>query len=116
MRNLIIILLACASLQAQARDKNGNFAIWGPGDKSCFSYNSARKADSYAPYRYYIMGYLTAYNSLTPDTYRISGVDGFPEVLQWLDDYCAKQPVHSFEQALNDYVVDHHDHLEILFH
>lgn len=109
MRNLILMLLICASFTAYARDKNGNYAVWGPGDKSCFSYNNARKADKYDEYKYFIMGYLTAYNTLTPDTYRISGMDQFPDVLKWLDDYCQKTPVHGFEQAVSDYIVAHHE-------
>jgi hypothetical protein len=109
MRNLILILLTCASFIVQAKDKNGNYAVWGPGDKSCFSYNNARATEKYDAFKYYIMGYLTAYNSLTPDTYRISGIDQFSDVLKWLDDYCQKQPVHSFDQAINDYATGHHD-------
>jgi hypothetical protein len=109
MRNLTLILLICVSFAAHAGDKKGNFAVWGPGVKSCFSYTSARKAEKYDAYKYFIMGYLTAYNTLTPDTYRISGNDRFIDVMKWLDDYCQKQPVHGFEQAVNDYVVHHQD-------
>jgi hypothetical protein len=108
MRILLIAFLASISMPSMAMDKNGNFAVWGPGRHSCYSYSQARKAEKYDQYKYYIMGFLTAYNTLTPDTYQISGVDKFPDVLTWLDNYCDKKPMQGFEQAVSGYIVAHH--------
>jgi len=109
MRILIFIILAGASFLTHAVDKSGNYAVWGAGRKSCFSYTSARGSGKYDEFKYYTMGYLTAYNALIPDTYRITGVESFPDVLSWLDKYCQKKPVHSFNRAIGDYIVAHHD-------
>lgn len=109
MRILIFLILAGTPFLTHAVDKSGDYAVWGVGRKSCFSYTTARASGKYDEYKYFTMGYLTAYNALIPDTYRISGVDSFPDVLKWLDNYCKKKQIHSFNQAIGDYIVAHHD-------
>lgn len=109
MRILILILLACACMQANAMDKDGNYAVWGPGQKSCFNYSNARNSGHDDDYKYFVMGYLTAYNTLTVKTYRISGAETFADVLGWLDNYCEEKQMHGFEQAVSDYIIAHHE-------
>ncbi|MEJ2762027.1 MAG: hypothetical protein P8126_11015 [Gammaproteobacteria bacterium] len=109
MRILIFLILAGVSFLSHAVDKKGNYAVWGVGQKSCFSFTRARASGKYDEYKYFTMGYLTAYNALIPDTYRISGVKSFPDVMTWLDKYCQKKPVHSYNRAIGDYIVAHHD-------
>jgi hypothetical protein len=53
------------------------------------------------------MGYLTAYNAVSTDTYGISGDMNLDAVMGWLGDYCEQKPMHSFEQALIDFTSSH---------
>ena len=90
-----------------AADRDGNYAVWGPGAKSCHSYNQAPGEDARIPFRNYVMGYLTAYNAVSAETYAISGDMNLDAVMGWLDDYCEQKPMHSFEQALIDFTTNH---------
>jgi hypothetical protein len=109
MRMAIFVLLTCLSGSLAAADRNGNYAVWGPGQKSCYSYSQAREAGNDDAYKYFVMGYLTAYNTLTDETYRVSGEMDLAEILSWLDDYCGPKAVHGFEQAVTTFIVEHHE-------
>ena len=104
---LACILLIVANL-AIAADESGNVAIWGAGQKSCFSYINARKSDDDSFYSNYLMGYLTAYNAQTPNTYRISGDKNMADILTWLDDYCEEKQVLGFDQAVGEFIIEHY--------
>ncbi len=104
---IFILLLSFQPMVTQATDKNGSYAIWGMGRKSCYSYNLAREAGDYVRYKDYLMGYLTAYNAMAEDTYRIAGKMELDDILEWMDDYCEFKQVHSFELALADFINEH---------
>ena len=108
MKHLITCLLMIFAHTAVATDKSGNFAIWGAGQKSCFSYSKARKSEDDNYYRYYLMGYLTAYNTQTPETYRVSGNKNLSDILSWLDNYCESKQVLGFDQALGEFIAEHY--------
>jgi hypothetical protein len=90
-------------------DANGNHGVWGIGQSSCHSYNKAREGGDYNGYKVYLMGYLTAYNSLIPDTYNITGTTDLNGVLAWLDRYCKKTAIDSYEHALKQMVTEMHE-------
>jgi len=108
MKHLITGLLMIFAHTAIAADKSGNFAIWGAGQKSCYNYSNARKSEDDSYYRYYLMGYLTAYNTQTPETYRISGNKNLSDILTWLDNYCESKQVVGFDHALGDFTAEHY--------
>ncbi len=91
-----------------AADNMGNYAIWGKGNKSCFSYLKEKNTAAHTAYQDYLKGYLTAYNTITPETYSISGKMDINEISEWMDDYCDKNQVHGFEQALVEFITQHH--------
>jgi len=106
------VLIAAALLvtvSGYAADKSGHYAIWGPGNKSCHSYNLARAADTYDHFKNYLMGYLTAYNYLTPETYRVEGDMDINQILSWFDAQCELKPISSFEEAIANFINEHHD-------
>jgi hypothetical protein len=108
-----IFILQCAitvGATATAADRDGNYAVWGPGAKSCHSYNQAAGEAARVPFSNYVMGYLTAYNAVSEETYAISGNMNLEAVMGWLDDYCGQKPMHSFEQALIDFTSSHVEH------
>jgi len=103
---LILFILPVTGFTA---DANGNHAIWGRGNKSCYSYINDRKSENFTAYKHYIMGYLTAYNAFTPNTYRMSGNMNLNEILVWFDDYCELKAMSAFELALSDFIIEHYD-------
>ncbi|HSR62382.1 MAG TPA: hypothetical protein VLN56_03145 [Gammaproteobacteria bacterium] len=104
-----LFLLIAYATAGHAADKNGQYAIWGLGAESCHKYNLAREADDVDDYKNYIMGFFTAYNIITPETYRISGDMDLDAVLGWFDDECGLKPIISFEEALTNYLVENYD-------
>ncbi len=109
MRIIFCIFIFGLSLQAWAVDQAGNYAIWGKGQKSCFRYMKERAADEDQDYRVYLMGYLTAYNAVTPETYSISRDMNLDEILSWVDNYCDSNQMHSLEQTLMEFIVSHYE-------
>jgi hypothetical protein len=91
-----------------AADKDGNYAVWGVGAKSCFHFTQAQGQPDAEAYRDFAMGYLTAYDALTEDTYSIGAGKDLDQVMAWITDYCTKQQVHGFEQALAEFTVEQH--------
>jgi hypothetical protein len=107
---LVIALLGTllCPLSTLAADKDGNYAVWGMGSKSCFHYTQAQGQPGAEAYREFVMGYLTAYDALSEDTYNIGAGKDLDQVMTWLTDYCAKQQIHGFEQALVAFTVEQH--------
>ena len=107
MRVAITILMLTFGLSAMAMDSAGKYAVWGVGSKACFTYSKDKKAGHGQKYRDYEMGYLTAYNRITPETYNISGKMDLEAVDAWVGDFCKNKPMNSFEQAMTNFVHDH---------
>jgi len=108
MRYFVVLVLAAHLQHAAGMDESGRYAIWGAGLKSCHSYGKARAKQEDASYRDYLMGYLTAYNALTPETYRLSAGQNLEAILGWFDAYCGARPVHGFDQAVLEFISEHH--------
>ncbi|MBM2830204.1 MAG: peptidoglycan binding protein [Gammaproteobacteria bacterium] len=106
MKTCGIVILMLVSFASHATDNKGNYAIWGVGNRSCHGYLQARAANDFDKFKDYLMGFLTAYNVMTPETYSISGGKNLDEVLIWFDDHCELQPTISFEQAITDFIAE----------
>lgn len=102
------LLTLCALIQTvAAADHEGNYAVWGVGAKSCHTFSQSLESGNVDSYRDYVMGYLTAYNALVQDTYRIEGGLNLDQVMAWIQDYCELKPINGFEQALSDFTAEH---------
>lgn len=55
------------------------------------------------------MGYLTAYNTLAADTYDALGGKSLEEALAWLAAYCADHRLDSFDRAVTQLIIAHHE-------
>lgn len=91
-----------------AADKDGNYAVWGVGAKSCFHFLEVADTAEREQFRNYVMGYLTAYDALTEDTYSIGAGKDLDQVMTWLKEYCSQKQIHSFEQGLTEFTVEQH--------
>lgn len=94
---------------ASAADGAGNYAIWGVGSGSCNRFLHAdERDDGQAPFKHYLMGYLTAYNTLYDDTYNALGAISIADAMDWLTDYCDLHKLDSFERAIMQLVDTRH--------
>ena len=104
---VLAALIAMAPGTANAADADGNYAVWGMGSKSCFAFIQAMSQGGNDAFREFVMGYLTAYNAVAQDTYRIEGSMSIDAIMASLGDYCEAKQMHSFEQALTDFTAEH---------
>lgn len=95
-----ILSITGANLTASAADTENNYAIWGEGGASCFRYNKARTEEKDSAFKSYIRGYLTAFNTLSNDTYNITGEMTLPEIMEWMDTYCDEKAIDSVDRAI----------------
>lgn len=107
MRIAIAVLIITFAASATAMDSAAKYAVWGVGGKACFTFTKDKKSGNGQKYLDYVMGYLTAYNRLTPETYGIAGKMDIDAVDAWLDHYCSKKPMNSFDQAMIDFIHAH---------
>ena len=99
-----LALLLVPSLNTLAADAAGNYAIWGVGRASCHQYLKSDNATTDDRYKVFLMGYLTAVNTLSDDTYNVTGSRPLDEALGWLTDYCGKHQMDSFDRAVQQLV------------
>ncbi len=109
MKLIIWFAITIFSMNVIAADGSGNYAIWGAGNKSCHSYNQAQAAGDDEPYKNFTMGYLTSYNHQANETYSISSRMNLDEVMAWIGEECELKPIISFEEALVNFIVEHHE-------
>ncbi len=106
---LLLITGSAALAPAHAADGSGNYAIWGAGGRSCNQFaTSTGEATTRQPFRDYLMGYLTAYNTIAEDTYNALGKQSLDEAVVWLEDYCDMHRMDSFERAIGQLIVSRH--------
>ena len=111
LRSLVGIVACCTSSVVPAADAQGNYAIWGAGGRSCHQFSQARPdAAKVATFRDYLMGYLTAVNTLAASTYDALGGESLETSMTWLDEYCGEHKMDSFERAVGQLLLARHDH------
>ena len=95
-------LLFTLSQQVIARDFEGGYAVYGAGGDNCKAYlnsmeTGGRKQDYFIDY---MIGYLTAFNVIMPNTYNILGESEFSESQGWLQRHCNRYPKQLYITAL----------------
>ena len=105
----LVILIAAWANKAPAADADGNYAIWGVGRTSCNQFNEAHEKGDLTAYKEFLMGYLTAYNTLTPDTYKVTGSNSLADLMTQLNRYCKANKLDSFERAVKRMVASQHE-------
>ncbi|MEM7467254.1 MAG: hypothetical protein AAF387_10255 [Pseudomonadota bacterium] len=105
----VLVLGAVLCPSAWAADAAGNYAIWGVGRSSCFQFSKAIAKDETEKYRSYLMGYLTAFNTLSEETYSVSGKSKLNDISEWIENYCDSHQIESFNRAIQQYVSEQYD-------
>ena len=110
VRTLIwTLLLQLLVASVWAADAAGNYAIWGAGRESCYRFLQSRERDSTDRYKIFVMGYLTAFNTLSEETYSATGAQTLDVSLDWLADYCDLHQMDSFDRAIQQMITAGYD-------
>ena len=94
------LLLQIAACRAHAADAAGNYAIWGVGGSSCHQFLKSANDESRNHYRVFVMGYLTAFNTLTAETYSATGAQTLEVSIDAIEAYCIVHQMDSFDRAI----------------
>ncbi len=97
---LVTLLMLFASDTTVGADAAGNYAIWGVGRSSCYQFGKSPDDDSRDRYRVFLMGYLTAFNTLSENTYNSTGNQSLEQSIRWLGEYCSQHQMDSFDRAI----------------
>src|SRR5437016_2491205 len=93
-----LIIGWCAS--ASASDETGEYQVMGMGSRSCGWFVSAHDTDEWRfEIMQWILGYLTAFNVITPNTYSIQGNADTKGLELWISNYCQAHPLESIATA-----------------
>lgn len=102
IRVMILTLLLGLELNSvQARDFEDGYAVYAAGAESCQHYLGAINKGG-AEHDYFInwlIGYLSAFNVIMPNTYDILGDAEFSVSQNWLNEHCKKYPRELFVNA-----------------
>lgn len=87
--------------QTSARDFEGAYAVYGAGAESCKNFNLAMKRSGAAQSYYddWLIGYLSAFNVIMPETHNILGEMDFASAQGWLQRNCNRYPNELFVNA-----------------
>lgn len=109
MKRLLLLVLMGAMPLAFGADSQGTYKVYGAA--SCGDYVDERaKRDSskqihYSQTRFWVAGWITAYNSLAQDTNDIMGNADMPSVLLWLEGYCKANPLEHLSDAMQAFTI-----------
>jgi hypothetical protein len=105
MRTLLFLVIFAAMSGARADDKNGQYGIL---TDTCGEYAKDRAKNRTLRYTSWIAGYVTAYNSVAPDTYNILGKSNVKSTMEWLDKWCKANPSENLAGGMHAFVKEHH--------
>ncbi len=101
-RIVLALALAAATSPVHAADKDGAYGSQRPD--SCKEFVRVHPAGGRRPesvgVRSWIAGYITAYNRQTPDTYDVTGITDFEQVLVSVERFCKANPLSDVGAAM----------------
>ena len=115
MKRSILILVAAALLPigSMAADKNERYRItYGPDHGSCAAFllalNECKhgRCGDLKTFSDWLMGYITSYNSSTPDTFDIVAKTNLNSVNSRLEEFCKHDPSDYFATAVKQLMVE----------
>jgi len=115
-RLLAAVLLTCVIAPVLASDAGKKFRVKAiDAVESCRGLNKAlakaKQQDDWGDlygFSLYTMGYLTAVNRLTANTYDIAGKKNTKTLMVWVENYCAAHPDDRFDYALYQLTLELH--------
>ena len=103
MKKLLLVVTLLASTSAWGADKDGRY--WAGDDLACAVYVEIRqdaKNMTNIMMSSWIMGYVTAYNKQTPNTYDIMGKTSSDKLMLSLEKYCKANQQKMVSQGMDE--------------
>ena len=100
-RIMTALMLTLVSMTSSARDFENAYAVYAAGAEPCKHFTIAMKKGG-ATQEYFtnwIIGYLSAFNVIMPDTHNILGETEFDSAQGWLERHCGRYPNELFINA-----------------
>ena len=98
---LPVLMMLLISLPSSARDFENAYAVYAAGAEPCKNYTQAvaKGGRSHDYFVDWLIGYLSAFNVIMPDTHNILGELDFPSAQGWLERHCGRYPNELFVNA-----------------
>ena len=113
MKHLLFMAALLMPIGCWASDKNGKYRETYTADHgSCASFLLAQNECSHGRCRDlntfsdWLMGYITSYNSSTPDTFDIVAKTDLNNSIIWLGNYCKQHPSNKYSQAVQSLMIE----------
>lgn len=103
MKKLIVAVFCIAASAADAADARGSYSVFGHGADHCGMVLDAFESGGadYANLSSWVNGYLTAVNAYAHDKKNISGKMDLTERMDWIREYCRKNPFKNLAKAVH---------------
>ena len=94
-RIVLALALAASAVQLRAADKDGAYGSQRPDNcrEVLRIHPAGERRPETAGMRSWIAGYITAFNRQTPETYDITGITEFEQVLHAIEQFCKANPL-----------------------
>jgi len=98
---LPVLILSFFSMPSLARDFENAYAVYAAGAEPCKNYTIAVKKGGRAQDYFvdWLIGYLSAFNVIMPETHNILGSMEFASAQAWLERSCRRYPNELFVNA-----------------
>jgi len=98
---LSVFIMALISMPSSARDFENAYAVYAAGAEPCKNYTLAVKKGGRAQDYFvnWLIGYLSAFNVIMPETHNILGEMEFASAQAWLERSCRRYPNELFVNA-----------------
>jgi len=113
MKHLLFMAALLMPIGCWASDKNGKYRETYTADHgSCASFLLAQNECRHGRCRDlntfsdWLMGYITSYNSSTPDTFDIVAKTNLKSTILWLGKHCKQNPSKSFPKAVESLMIE----------
>jgi hypothetical protein len=91
-----LCVLVIAAMPAWSADKDGSYLYSGP---TCGQFVAAEGVNKFH-WGWWMNGYLTAYNALTPDTVSILGSSDLQSAQLWMEKWCRANPLRTATEGM----------------
>ena len=104
---LVVLAILAFGMPAMAVDSTGDYRIKGLGLQACADFLRSKNSQDQGLYilvRSWVNGYLTAVNTLRPQTYDVAGNATIGSISGWLERFCEANPGSRLETAVTNLV------------
>ena len=93
MKHIIVAALVLVSSAALGADKRDEYSIQGGASCRTFITELQEKSLESVVIGAWMAGFISAFNSMAPDTFNILGSSDMKDVELWMENYCRRSPL-----------------------